>query len=72
MGLKSPKSPEALLDLYCDDMRGHLLEVAAAFDRIERAGGTADPRLETLRKVAQIAVSRESERAVRFLEALSE
>jgi len=72
MGLKSPKNAVELLDLYYHDMRSHLLEVAAAFDRIERAGEVDDPRLSALRKVAKIAVDNQPDRAVRFLEALSE
>lgn len=72
MGLKPPKSASELLDLYYHDMRSHLLEVAAAFDRIERAGGAMEPRLQVLRKVAAIAVDDQPDRAVRFLEALSE
>ena len=69
--MNPPKSPEALLDLYYHDMRSHLLEVAAAFDRLDHAGGTDDARLEALRRVARIAVDHRPERARRFLEALS-
>ena len=72
MSLEPPKNAVELLDLYYHDMRSHLLEVAAAFDRIERAGKVDDPRLHALRKVGQIAVDNQPDRAVRFLEALSE
>ena len=71
MSLKPPKSGDELLAMYYLDMRSHLLEVAAAFDRIEAAGGTADPRLESLRHVAKLAVDEKPRRAERFLEFLS-
>ncbi len=63
-----------LLDLYYHEMRSHLLEVAAALDRIERAGGSipgGDVRLKRLLAAARIAVGDEPERAQRFLEYLS-
>jgi hypothetical protein len=72
MALTPPKTATQLLDLYYADMRSHLLEVAAAFDRIDRGGGTDDPRLQALRRVARIAVDDRPERARRFLEELSE
>jgi hypothetical protein len=71
MKLVPRKSADELLDMYYPDMRSHLLEVAAAFDRIERAGGCADPRLEKLRGLAVVAVDREPNRAERFLLHLS-
>ncbi len=71
MALTPPKTAIELLDLYWADMRSHLLEVAAAFDRLERAGGLDDPRLCALRRVARIAVDEQPERARRFLEELS-
>lgn len=73
MALTSPKKAKELLDLYWADMRSHLLEVAAAFDRLDRAGGVDDdPRLGALRRVARIAVDDQPDRARRFLEELSE
>ncbi len=70
-GLQSPKHPEELLDMYYNEMRSHLLEVASAFDRIERQGGTDDARLTKLRELARIAVDESPERAKRFQEYLS-
>lgn len=68
----APKSPAELLDLYYLDMRCHLLELAAALDRLDRAGGAAaDPRLVRLRAAARIALDEAPERARRLLEALS-
>ena len=72
MEIPSPKTPVELLDLYYHDMRSHLLEVAAAFDRIERVGTCKDPRLQALRQAACIAMDDQPDRAVRFLELLSE
>ena len=72
MGLTPVKSAAELLDLYAADMRSHLLEVAAAFDRLDRAGGSTDPRLERLRHVARIAADTAPDRARRILECLSD
>jgi len=72
MALTPPKTAAELLDLYWADMRSHLLEVAAAFDRLDRAGGVDDPRLDAFRRVARIAVDEHPDRARRFLEELSE
>lgn len=69
--LSSRKSGTELLDQYYLDMRCHLLEIAAALDRIDRAGGTADPRLPRLLKAAAIAVDAKPGRAARLLEFLS-
>lgn len=69
--LTPPKSGTELLDQYYLDMRCHLLEVAAALDRIGAAGGTADPRLPRLLKAAEIALDAKPDRAARFLEFLS-
>jgi hypothetical protein len=52
-------------------MRSHLLEVAAAFDRIERAGTCDDQRLARLRQIAAIATDDQPGRAQRLLEDLS-
>jgi hypothetical protein len=71
MPLAPPKTPEQLLDLYYHDMRSHLLEVAAAFDRIERGGACTDERLARLRQIALIAVDDQPNRAQRLLEELS-
>ncbi len=71
MKLQMPKNGDQLLEMEYLEMRSHLLEVAAAFDRIERAGGTADPRLESLRQLGRLAVDEEENRAERFLDHLS-
>lgn len=67
----SHKTANELLDLYYLEMRQHLLELAAARDRIERAGGTADPRLAQLLAAAAAVLDTQPEHARRFQEALS-
>ena len=71
--IKPPKSGDELLELYYLDMRSHLLETAAALDRIERAGGsTQAPRLARLLQAAEIAVGPGPDRARAMQEFLSE
>ncbi|MDD4099020.1 MAG: hypothetical protein PHC30_09630 [Lentisphaeria bacterium] len=72
--IKPVKTADELLDLYYHDLRSHLLESAATFDRLERAGGlpAADPRLQRLRQAAAVVLDDRPDRARRFLEALSE
>ncbi len=71
----SPMSGAELLDLYFLDIRSHLLEAAAAFDRIEAGAGgdraMADPRVKKLRAGLDILRSESPERAKRFLELFS-
>ncbi len=69
--LHPPMTGDELVEKEYLQMRSHLLEVAAAFDRIDRVGGSDDPRLKRLRRVAQIAVAEEGDRARRFLGELS-
>lgn len=71
MTLTPPKTADELLDMYYHDLRSHLLELAAGFDRIERAGNTDDPRLAKLRAIAKIAVDDSPDRAPRLLTTLS-
>jgi hypothetical protein len=73
--LPNPKTARELLDLYFLDLRCHLLEAAAAFDRIERSPGAADalqdPRLQKLRAGLDILKSGGTDRAERFLSLFS-
>jgi hypothetical protein len=71
--LTAVKSAQDLVDLYYHDLRSHLLEAAAAFDRIERAGQLPadDKRLQELRDAAAIVLDGQPDRAWRFLKALS-
>ena len=68
------KTGSELLEMYYHDVRSHLLEAAAAFDRFECAGLDPDqqPRLQKLRQVAAIVCDQKPNRAQRFLEALSD
>jgi len=71
--IQPPKSGTELLDMYYLDIRSHLLETAAALDRIERAGGSAqNPRLARLLQAAEIAIGPGPDRAIRLHEFLSE
>ena len=71
--IKPPKSGDELLEMYYLDIRSHLLEAAAALDRIERAGGsTQAPRLARLLKAAEIAIGPGPDRATRMHEFLSD
>ena len=70
--LSSPQSGGELLELYYLDLRMHVLEAAAALDRIAAAGGADDdPRLAKLRAGAQLLLDAHPDRARRFLELLS-
>jgi hypothetical protein len=76
MGLPSGRRASELLDLYFLDLRSHLLEVAAGFDRIERAPEgdrmLADPRIENMLLALDILKERGAARACRFLELFSD
>jgi len=73
---RSPLTGQQLLDMYFLEMRCHLLEVAAGFDRIQRAqGGESalnDARAEKLRAALAVLASASSDRAERFLDLFSE
>jgi hypothetical protein len=68
--LRSGKSAGELLDMYFLDARMHLLETAAALDRLERARGfeqvRGDPRLKKLVEAARLIADGKPERAERF------
>jgi hypothetical protein len=69
--LGSPKKAKELLDLYFLEARSALLETAAIFDRIERAGGGAevfsDPRLSKLMEACKVLRYGKGNRAEQFL-----
>lgn len=75
-GLPCPKGAADLLDMYFLDIRSHLLEAAAALDRIERAAGSGealnDSRLKKVERALEIMGERGGERARRFLELFSD
>lgn len=74
--LSPPMDAAALLDMYYNDMRSHLLEVAAAFDRLARAKGfnkiEKDKRLGVLRECALLIAGDEGEKAEKFQWLMSE
>lgn len=61
-----------VLDLYFLDARSRVIDVAAFFDRLDRAEGAEDFRLEALREAIRILVDGKPERARRILTALSD
>jgi hypothetical protein len=63
---------QQILDLYFMDARFKLIELAAFLDRVDRAEGQADFRLEAFRKALPELVGTEPERAKRVLLALSD
>ena len=74
--LESPKTATELLDLYFLEARSALLEAAAIFDRIERAGGGVepfrDPRFDKLMAACQVLKNAKGNRAEQFLLLLSD
>ena len=74
--LRSPKSAAELLDRYYLDMRCHLLETAAAMDRLKAAeGGEAivtDRRYRRLLSAIEILASVDENKAVRLLDMMSD
>lgn len=60
------------LDLYFMDARSKLIELAAFFDRVDRAVGPGDFRLEALRRSLATLGSPGPDRARQALEALSD
>lgn len=75
-GLGPRRTAAHLLELYFLDLRSHLLEVAAGFDRIERAPGGAealrDPRARNLLAALELLKEGGGDRARRFLDLFSE
>lgn len=61
-----------VLDLYFMDARCKLIELAAFLDRVERASGEADFRLESFRAALRELESPGAGRAARVLESLSD
>jgi hypothetical protein len=74
--LGSPRKARELLEMSFLDVRCHLLETAAALDRIERAEGSADatrdPRMRKILIALDILKSGGTDRAERFLTLFSE
>ena len=61
-----------VLDLYFMDARSKLIDLAAFLDRVDRADGEADFRLETFRAALQELHQGDSQRAKHVLLAFSD
>jgi hypothetical protein len=74
--LRPPFTASKLLDMYFFEARSHLLEAAAALDRIERApdgpAAMADPRITQLLAACDILKNRTGNRAEQFLQLFSD
>lgn len=53
----TPLPAAAVLDQFFLDARARLLDLAAVFDRLDRGGGSADPRAARLREALKILAS---------------
>lgn len=63
---------QQVLDLYFLDARCKLIELAAFLDRVDRADGSADFRLDAFRQALRPLADRQPERAKAVLAAFSD
>jgi hypothetical protein len=63
---------QQILDLYFLDARGKLIEVAAFLDRIDRAAGDGDFRLDAFREAMRHLAERRPKRTKNVLTAFSD
>lgn len=74
--MTTPQDPwrqrDALTDLYYMDARARVLDLAAFLDRMDRASGSDDHRLRSLRAALVTLADGQSERARRILESWSD
>jgi hypothetical protein len=63
---------QQILDLYFMDARSKLIELAAFFDRVDRASGSADFRLDALREALKELGKSGENRAAGVLMTLSD
>jgi hypothetical protein len=63
---------EQVIDLYFMEARAKLIDLAAFFDRVDRAPGTDDFRVTALRQALRELSAPQPERAKRVLLALSD
>ncbi len=61
-----------LLDHYFIDARARLIDLGAFMDRVQRADGAEDFRMEAFRHACEILLSAEPEKAARILRAFSD
>ena len=70
--LSNPMTRSQLLDLYFLNARARLIDLAAFLDRVERADGEADFRLDALRQAMKELSNPGSDRTERILKTLSD
>jgi len=63
---------QKVLDLYFMEARSKVIDLAAFLDRVERADGPEDFRLEALRRSLELLVKNQAERARGVLMELSD
>ena len=63
---------QQVLDLYFMENRAKLIDLAAFLDRVERAGGEADFRLDAFKQAMRELGGNQPERAKKVLLALSD
>ena len=67
----TPLPAAQALDVYFLEARARLLDLAAMLDRIDRGGGSNDPRLARIRQAVGTLVEAGPERASRVQELFS-
>jgi hypothetical protein len=70
--MKTGMTQAQLLDLYYLDARCKLIEIAAFLDRVDRAGGAGDFRLDAFKAGLRCLGGDEANRAEQVLVALSD
>lgn len=71
-GLESHLSGKSVVDAYFLEHRAKLLDIAAFMDRIERADGRSDFRMQAFERCLRLLVDGRPERARRVLDELSD
>ncbi|HEV3486668.1 MAG TPA: hypothetical protein VG106_14750 [Vicinamibacterales bacterium] len=72
MNTKSPLSRKELVDEYFIENRTRLLEIAAFLDRVDRAGGAGDFRMQAFAEALSIAAAGGSDRLLQIQRLLSD
>jgi hypothetical protein len=67
----TPLPAAQALDAYFLEARARLLDLAAILDRIDRGGGTNDPRLALIRQALGVLAEGGNDRAARVQELFS-
>lgn len=67
-----PATKQQVIDLYFLEHRAKLLDIAAFLDRLDRAEGEEDFRIDALRRAIDVLRQSKPSRARRILEVLSD